>query len=92
MSDTPRTNRVSELYSQNREYGTYILAEHSRQLERELSAANERIAELEKAVLACNWLDMGSRAEVSLDEWEALQKLVTAPSQPTTLPESKQQK
>lgn len=57
MNDTPRTD--AEIFLGFNSYGeegeTVVQADFSRELERELNAANVRIAELERAVQ--NWVN-----------------------------------
>jgi hypothetical protein len=87
MSDTPRTDKVSLGYLSNRSCGTEAVSiDFARQLERELSAANARIAELEEAVRR-NGIKVSAPLGSLLSPHD-----ITEPFQPTTLPESKQQK
>lgn len=95
MSDTPRTDSEVEIF--NDEYtgfkdAGYVSETFARQLERELSAANARIAELEEAIINANdgLLD-GEGVPLTYymrnGKYKDLIASVTAPSQPTILPE-----
>lgn len=106
MSDTPRTDKEAIGFVRLLvDHGTrdspkfdvteIISSNFARQLERELSAANARIAELEDAVTGflryCNEHERGWYSD-GVAGLAAAYARSTAPSQPTTLPESKQQK
>jgi hypothetical protein len=75
MSDTPLTDAVWEAeYPADQETDTRLesaLGKHAAVLERQLNAANARIAELEKDKARLDWLDAAPKAhgEYAMNQW-----------------------